>query len=72
MPGLSGCELADSLREERPGLQVLFVSGDSAKGDLQPADLPTGASLLQKPFRMTALVSRVRDMLGRPGGPALG
>jgi PAS domain S-box-containing protein len=57
MPGLGGRGLADTLRERRPELPVLFLSGYPEGG------LETGASFLQKPFTPDQLAAAVRQLL---------
>jgi CheY-like chemotaxis protein len=47
LPGLLGDELAARLADARPGLPVIFVSGDS---DSHIRRLPEGARLIVKPF----------------------
>ena len=59
MPGLSGPQLYELLRQERPGLKVLFVSGYTGR------QLPEGAPYLEKPFSGTALARKVREVLDR-------
>ncbi|MEI9974332.1 MAG: response regulator [Ignavibacteriota bacterium] len=52
LPGLTGCELAATLREIDPNLQVLFMSG-----------LPDGeqyAPFLRKPFGVAELLNTVK------------
>jgi two-component system cell cycle sensor histidine kinase/response regulator CckA len=53
MPGMDGRELARRLREKKPGLPVLFISGWSP--ETPDAGLETGTLLLPKPFRLTEL-----------------
>ena len=60
MPRVGGFELADRLRLERPGLKVLFVSGDS---DAPPA----GEPLLAKPFAHADLAATAWAVLGGQG-----
>jgi two-component system cell cycle sensor histidine kinase/response regulator CckA len=63
MPGLSGGSLAGRMREARPDLAVLFVSGYEA-GLLFPDGFPDGRSVfLQKPFTTEALARAVRSLL---------
>ncbi len=57
MPGMSGSTLAELLRERRPGLPVLYISGYPDAGD-DPRE-----SWLQKPFAPGALTARVREIL---------
>jgi two-component system, cell cycle sensor histidine kinase and response regulator CckA len=63
MPGMDGCELANTARRGRPSLQVLYISGytDDAvvQHGVERADVP----LLEKPFQSDALAARVRQML---------
>ncbi len=64
MPGMGGGELSRRLREERPGLRVLHVSGYTAGALRQNEALEDGAAFLQKPFTPKSLVSRVVEVLG--------
>ncbi len=63
MPGMSGRELADNLRQEHPDLRVLFVSGHSSKHLDASMVRGRGTEFLQKPFGPTALLERVRELL---------
>ncbi len=60
MPGLNGAELARRLRDTRPDLPVLFISGYSHG----VAELPTnpGSALLAKPFTAVALGQAIREL----------
>jgi DNA-binding NtrC family response regulator len=62
MPGLSGPELARRLREERPELRVVFLSGYS-KESLTRRDLPPDSSFLEKPFQAEALLRSIRNLI---------
>ena len=63
MPGLSGPELAERLRNDRRDLPVLLVTG-YAPEDVAPAGaIGPGTDLLQKPFTPAALLERVRALL---------
>ncbi|TLY35312.1 MAG: response regulator [Nitrospirae bacterium] len=63
MPGLNGRELAEQAMSIRPGLKVLFMSGaqDTTVAQIE-AEKP---NFLPKPFTPTALIARVRGLLGR-------
>jgi PAS domain S-box-containing protein len=65
MPELGGRELAEQLRRLRPRTKVLFTSGylDTAVDD-KPADQQ--AAILQKPFALNTLASKIREVLDRP------
>ncbi|HEY8504466.1 MAG TPA: PAS domain S-box protein [Gemmataceae bacterium] len=69
MPGLSGRELFEQLRELYPGLRVLYMSGYTDDIILHHGVLAGGAALLQKPFGSTVLLRKVREVLdaGPPG-----
>jgi len=61
MPGLGGPETWEQLRALRPSLRVLFSSGYA--DDRYRRLLPTGAVLLEKPFRAEQLLQRIRKAL---------
>ncbi|HYO83157.1 MAG TPA: ATP-binding protein, partial [Bryobacteraceae bacterium] len=63
MPGMSGKELADRLRQIRPGLRVLFVSGYADTGIVQDGEVASDANFLQKPLRPEELAKKVREVL---------
>jgi len=59
--GLNGRQVADAVRERRPGLPVLFITG-YADGALD-SQLAPGMEVIGKPFALDALATRVRAML---------
>ncbi|HWA57862.1 MAG TPA: response regulator, partial [Gemmatimonadales bacterium] len=59
MPGMSGVELAEALRRERPGLAVLFVSAYTSDALKQRGIEALAAFLLQKPFTAPELLEQV-------------
>jgi len=65
MPELGGRELADQLTRLRPRTRVLFTSGylDTAVDD-KFADQQ--AVILQKPFALNMLASKIREVLDQP------
>lgn len=63
MPGMSGLELAVSMREARPGIPVLLMSGYTAGTLPGDATLPPGVSLIRKPFTRAALLGSVEQAL---------
>ncbi|HZQ68701.1 MAG TPA: PAS domain S-box protein [Terriglobales bacterium] len=66
MPGISGRELADSLKTSRADLKVLYISGYTHDLVTQQGILGTGCELLQKPFSINTLLVRVREILDSP------
>jgi CheY-like chemotaxis protein len=63
MPRMTGPELARRLRESRPSVRVLFMSGyaDDRLSDLEFDGF--GVSLLSKPFTADVLADRVREAI---------
>jgi CheY-like chemotaxis protein len=59
MPGMTGAELARTVRQSRPELRILLVSG-YADFDGIASDLPR----LSKPFRQAELAKALDDLLG--------
>jgi PAS domain S-box-containing protein len=69
MPGLAGTDLARQLVAERPGLRVLFISGHTGTSAVKPDQIPVPSAFLQKPFSMSTLFQRVRDLLAGEAAP---
>ena len=63
MPGISGRELADRVQQLRPGIKILFMSGYTDQAVVHHGILETDAVLLQKPFTITTLAAKLREML---------
>jgi two-component system cell cycle sensor histidine kinase/response regulator CckA len=64
MPGLSGGETFDRLREIDPEIRVLLSSGYSIEGEAQHI-LNRGCNgFIQKPFHLEKLSRKVREVLG--------
>lgn len=63
MPGMSGPELAARLREMRPGLRVLFMSGYPDTDLLNHGFPQSKTDLVPKPFTPEELVRRVHSAL---------
>lgn len=64
LPGGNGQELAEKLKEARPGQNVLLVSGYSSDAAAVEAALRSGLAFLQKPYSPVALLTKVREILG--------
>jgi CheY-like chemotaxis protein/anti-sigma regulatory factor (Ser/Thr protein kinase) len=63
MPGISGGETFDRLREINPEIKVLLSSGYSIEGQAQEIMDRGCNGFLQKPFRLANLSRKVREML---------
>lgn len=70
MPGLSGPELARQLRNKRPEIGVLFISGYSFEEHVPAADSATGTGYLAKPFDSTTLTAKVHQVLATLARPS--
>ena len=65
MPRMDGPTLAEMLRERRPELKVLFMTGYSGRSlSAEDGELPSGTEVLAKPFTFDDLTGRVRSVLG--------
>ncbi len=63
LPGISGRNLAERLREARPGLKIIYVSGFTDDEGVRIGAFPPGSKYLQKPFTLGALLGKVREAL---------
>jgi signal transduction histidine kinase/CheY-like chemotaxis protein len=63
MPKMSGQELADRLRGERPGIKVLLSSGYTGDTVMHQGALDASTPFLQKPFTVRSLALKVRETL---------
>ena len=68
MPGLSGAEVCDRVREGRPGLPTLFISGFYPEAVFPDQRLPEGSAFLAKPFMPEELIEAVDGLLGQAVG----
>jgi PAS domain S-box-containing protein len=66
MSGMSGVEATAQLREQRPEIKVLFMSGHTENSIVHHGVLDPGVAFIQKPFRQEQLVHKVREVLDGP------
>ena len=66
MPGMNGRELAQRISSLRPEIKVLYMSGYTENAIGRNGTLEEGVNLLQKPFTLPALKSKVREVLDTP------
>src|SRR5262249_3941805 len=62
MPGSRGRALAETVAPGYPGVPPLSISGSAGEA-LGKRGLPTGASLLDKPYSIDKLARRIRELL---------
>jgi two-component system cell cycle sensor histidine kinase/response regulator CckA len=63
MPGISGRELAERVKRLRPKINVLYMSGYTDQAVVHHGILDMDAVLLQKPFTLATLSSKLREIL---------
>ncbi len=63
MPGMNGRELFEELQGERPALKVLYMSGYAADVISTHGVLHSGTNFIQKPFALSMLAVRIREIL---------
>jgi CheY-like chemotaxis protein len=54
--GMNGRQLAEAVRQQRPGLPVLFITGYAA------TQLPPRAEVIRKPFDLGTLARRIEAL----------
>jgi CheY-like chemotaxis protein len=64
MPGMTGAELVDTVRAERPDLPIVLATGY----DELPADMARGVPRLLKPFMQSQLLEIVKRALSKWDG----
>ncbi|HEX4504833.1 MAG TPA: ATP-binding protein [Alphaproteobacteria bacterium] len=61
--GLNGRQVADAARRTRPKLKVLFITGFAENAVMGNGLLDAGMALITKPFVMTALGEKIRNLI---------
>ena len=61
--GMNGRQLADAMRERRPGMKVLFITGYAENAAVGNGLLAPGMQVMTKPFAMEVLAAKIRSML---------
>jgi CheY-like chemotaxis protein len=64
MPQMNGRDLSLLIAEMKPGLKILFMSGYTADVIAHQGILEDGVSFVSKPFSISALAEKVREVLG--------
>lgn len=63
MPGMSGPEAAEIIRQVHPNTNIIYMSGYTNDAVLRHGILSDKIHFLQKPFSPTALANKVREVL---------
>jgi PAS domain S-box-containing protein len=69
MPGMTGLELAHALRQRRPSVRLLFISGYSEDPAFRRGVAADAIDFLPKPIGMAALEAMVTRLLEAPPRP---
>jgi len=69
MPGMTGRELFNALKQRFPDLKVVYMSGYTDNVIVHQGILDTGTVLLQKPFSIYDLAERIRTALDKKATP---
>jgi signal transduction histidine kinase/ActR/RegA family two-component response regulator len=64
--GVNGRALADAARSAQPGLRVLFTTGYTRNAILHNGVLDHDVHFIAKPFNLTSLAAKVREVLDTP------
>jgi two-component system cell cycle sensor histidine kinase/response regulator CckA len=67
--GVTGPHLARLLLADRPGLRVLYISGQTEADSMPSGRVGAGTAFLQKPFSMEALLEQLHELLAQERGP---
>jgi CheY-like chemotaxis protein len=66
MPLMSGRDLADQLTPLRPEMKVLYMSGYTDEAIVHHGVLEAGTAFIGKPFSISALTRKLREILDAP------
>ncbi|MGD0509162.1 MAG: hypothetical protein ABSA27_15275, partial [Terriglobales bacterium] len=62
-PGMNGRQLAEQVQKISPRTRVLYISGYTSNAIVHYGVLDAGLWFLAKPFSLSALIAKVREVL---------
>lgn len=69
IPGFSGQQVLQTIREQFPAVRVLLITGHGAEPE-GVAELPPGAGdILLKPFRIETMIEKIKEFRENPNLP---
>jgi two-component system, cell cycle sensor histidine kinase and response regulator CckA len=63
MPGISGLDVAAELERQRPGMNILYISGHASSVAMESIGRRSPERVLIKPFDAAELIDRVTHLL---------
>jgi PAS domain S-box-containing protein len=63
LPGLNGRQVAETARQHRPELKVLFMTGYAESAVIGAGFLQPGMAMITKPFPLETIATRIRQMI---------
>jgi two-component system cell cycle sensor histidine kinase/response regulator CckA len=65
MPGMNGMQVAETLRQSRPDMKVIFISGYADNAIVQQDMIDRKLILIQKPLTPSVLAAKVREVMDK-------
>ncbi len=72
MPAMNGKDLSDQLKQIKPGIKCLFMSGYTADIIAKHGMLDEAIHFIQKPFSIPEMATKIRGLLDEPSPPPSG